>query len=302
MPRPLRISAISFLNTAPLMWDFDHGVPPGNSEIRNQKSEMVSEAQRVNEPDYFEVSYTIPSRCAEALFAGTADIGIIPAITYATIPGLVVLPDACIAAKHDVRSILLVSRKPIEDVRTIAADTSSRTSVILTQVLCEKLWGGARDLRPMAPDVNSMLAACDAALLIGDSALHIDPAEFRAYDLAREWRQMTSLPFVFAVWALRLAALPETAREPHPADVLSRSRDHGTRGESISSIARLWSAHLGLSQAVISDYLTRNIHYTLDADNMRGLELFYRYAADLGLIAEVPALRFYGLAAEQFVG
>lgn len=303
MPRPLRISAISFLNTAPLMWDFNHGVPPANSGARTQHSEMaVEHADSASLTNDFEISYTIPSLCADALRDGTADIGIIPAITYATIPGLVILPDACIAAKRAVRSIFLVSRKPMEDVRTVAADTSSRTSVVLTQVLCEKLWGGAREMRPMPPEVNSMLAACDAALLIGDSALHIDPAEFRAYDLAHEWRNLTGLPFVFAIWALRLAALGETAREPHPAGILSGSRDNGTRPENIATISKLWSPHLQLPQPLISEYLTRNIDYRLDADNRAGLELFYRFAADLGLIGEVPALRFYGLAAEQFVG
>jgi chorismate dehydratase len=293
MPRPLRISAISFLNTAPLMWDFAQGVPPSlpQSEIGNQKSEIP-----------FEVTYTIPSLCADALRTGAADIGIIPAVTYATIPGLVILPNACIAAKHDVRSILLVSRKRIEDVRTIAADTSSRTSVALTQVLCEKLWGGAREMRPMAPDVKIMLDACDAALLIGDSALHIEPAEFHSYDLALEWRNLTGLPFVFAVWALRLAALAETARDPHPAEVLSRSRDRGTRPDSIETIARLWSPHLDLDEPVICDYLSRNIHYALDAENRAGLELFFRYAAELSLIPELPSLRFYGLAAERIGG
>ena len=301
MPRPLRISAISFLNTAPLMWDFEHGVPPGKSEIGDQKSEMSSERISAELREHFDVSYTIPSMCADALRAGTADVGIIPAITYATIPGLVILPDACIAAKHAVRSILLVSHKRIEDVRTIAADTSSRTSVALTQVLCHKLWGGAREMRPMAPDVNSMLSACDAALLIGDSALHIDPAEFRSYDLAAEWRELTGMPFVFAVWSLRLAALPETSRDPHPAVVLSQSRNRGTLPESTATISRLWAPRLHLSDTLISEYLTRNIHYSLDRDNRAGLELFFRYAAELSLIPEVPSLRFYGLAAEQFV-
>jgi chorismate dehydratase len=290
MSRPLRISAISFLNTAPLMWDFERGVPP-QSSIGNRQSAMG-----------FDVSYTIPSACAEALLSGTADIGIIPAITYAMIPGLVILPNAVIAARNDVRSILLVSHKPIERVRTIAADTSSRTSVVLTQVLCSKLWGGAREMRPMAPEVDTMLAACDAALLIGDSALRLDPAKYRSYDLAAEWKKLTGLPFVFAVWALRMAALSETSREPDPATVLSRSRDHGTEPGNIETIARLWSPHVQLPEPTIREYLTRHIHYTLDADNRSGLELFYRYAAELGLIAEAPSLRFYGLAAQQFVG
>jgi chorismate dehydratase len=289
MPRPLRISAISFLNTAPLMWDFDHGQPP-DAKLPTRF------------PGNFEVSYTIPSLCADALHSGAADIGIIPAISYATMPGLVILPDAVIAAKSEVRSILLISRKPMEQVRSIASDTSSRTSVVLTEILCRKVWGGRRVMCPMPPAVNPMLAACDAALLIGDSALRIDPTRNYTYDLAAEWRKLTGLPFVFAFWALRMAALAEMSRDPDPATVLSRSRDNGIEPRNIATIARLWSPHLHLSEAAITDYLSHHIHYTLDSENRAGLELFYRYAAELGLIPEAPSLRFYGLAAQQFVG
>ena len=157
-------------------------------------------------------------------------------------------------------------------------------------------------MRPMAPEVDSMLAACDAALLIGDSALRIDPARYRSYDLAAKWRKFTGLPFVFAVWALRMSALAETSRDPDPASVLSRSRDHGVEPQNILTIARLWSPHVQLPESVVVEYLTRYIHYTLDGANRAGLELFYRYAADLRLIPETPSLRFYGLAAQQFVG
>src|SRR5579864_5400960 len=128
--RRLRISAISYLNTAPLMWDFEHG-----------------DAGRE-----FEISYTLPSNCARALAGGTADIGIIPAAAYTEIPGLLVLPEVAIASRRPVRSILLVSKVPIEQVRTVALDTSSMTSVALTKVLFEKWLGGGRAFTAMAPD------------------------------------------------------------------------------------------------------------------------------------------------------
>ncbi len=133
----LRISAISFLNTAPLMWDFEHGDAAKD----------------------FEISYTLPSACAAALAANEADIGIIPAITYAEIPGLVILPNIAIAAKDHVRSILLISRKPLEEIHTVAADTSSRTSVALAQVLFAKFLEGPRQFTPHAPNLEQMLAA-----------------------------------------------------------------------------------------------------------------------------------------------
>src|SRR6201998_520244 len=143
--RRLRISAISYLNTAPLMWDFEHG-----------------EAGRK-----FDISYTVPSGCARALAEGTADIGIIPAAAYAEIPGLHVLPDVAIASRRAVRSILLVSRVPIDQVRTVALDTSSITSVALTKVLFEKWLGGGRTFSPMPPQIEKMLADHDAGLVIG---------------------------------------------------------------------------------------------------------------------------------------
>jgi chorismate dehydratase len=273
MPR-LRISAISFLNTAPLMWDFEHGDAAKD----------------------FEISYTIPSLCAEALAANEADIGIIPAITYAQIPGLVILPNIAIAAKDHVRSILLLSHKPVEEVRTVAADTSSRTSVALTQVLFAKFFGGPRQLTPHPPDLDAMLAAHDAALLIGDPALVVASAKspYYIYDLAHEWRVRTGKPFVFAFWALRLDALSRLPKGVNLTEVFQQSRDHGLQPESIAALAKEWSERLGLTQDEVTTYLTQNIHYFLDRENHSGLQLFLQYAQELGLICRVPDLRFLG--------
>ena len=288
--RPLRVSAISFLNTAPLMWDFEHGATP-------EQRGALPERLRGN----FEVSYTAPSQCAEALEAGVADIGIIPAITYATIPGLAILPDAAIAAKGAVRSILLVSKSPIEEINSVATDTSSRASVALARILFQKFWGGVRHFRPLAPDLDSMLKVCDAALLIGDPALRVDRARYCVYDLAEEWRRATGKPFVFAFWAVRLQALQEARRGLDVAAVFRESRDHGIEPASVAHIARHWSPYTGLSEQEITAYLTRHIHFFLDAENLQGLQLFYDYAAECGLIEQAPALRFLGMTASQFV-
>jgi chorismate dehydratase len=269
----LRISAISFLNTAPLMWDFEHG-----------------DAGRD-----FEISYTLPSACASALAAGQADIGIIPAFTYAQIPGLVILPNIAIAAKDRVRSILLVSKKPIGDVRTVAADTSSRTSVALLQVLFAKFFGGARGLTPHPPKLDEMLQNHDAALLIGDAALQVPlNAGYHLYDLAHLWHRATGKPFVFAFWAVRLDALNRQPAGMNLAKVFQQSRDHGLEPRSLDVIAREWSPKLGLSEDDIRSYLTENIHYYLDRENHAGLNLFLQYSHEIGLIPAVPDLRFLG--------
>jgi chorismate dehydratase len=278
--RKLRISAISFLNTAPLMWDFERGAAGAD----------------------FEISYTVPSQCAEELKAGTADIGIIPAAAYASIPGLVILPDVAIAAQNAVRSILMVSKVPLELIKTVAADTSSRTSVALLHVLFSKFWGGDREFVPMPPNLDAMLARCDAALLIGDAALVIDRSKqdrskYLTWDLAEEWRSCTGKPFVFAFWAVRLKALGEMRRGLDLAQVFKASRDHGLEPSSIAQLAREWAPRLGISEADVSSYLTENIDYDLSVQNREGLELFYQYASECGAIPENPALRFLGVSA-----
>jgi len=273
----LKISAISYLNTAPLMWDFEHA-EAGADQIAN-----------------YDVSYTIPSACAEALRAGTADIGIIPAAAYTTVPDLVIIPDVAIATRRAVRSILLVSQNPVDplwkQVRTVALDTSSMTSVALAKILFAKWLGGARDYKPMAPDLDAMLAACDAALLIGDPALQVDRTRYFTLDLAEEWVARTGKSFVFAFWAIRQQAL--AGRDAAAiAEVFKKSRDHGLSPQRLETIAQEWAPRLGLPVEVIRVYLTHNIHYYLDSPCLEGLALYYRLGAEIGALPRVPELRF----------
>jgi chorismate dehydratase len=272
--RRLRISAISYLNTAPLMWEFEHG----------------------EAGDQFDISYTLPSACARSLHAGTADIGIIPAAGYTQIPGLLVLPGVAIASRHPVRSILLVSKVPLETIRTVALDTSSMTSVALTKVLFEKWLGGGRTFTPMPPDIDQMLAGHDAGLLIGDPALQIDRTRYLTLDLAEEWIRYTGKPFVFAFWAVRSAALPEANPSVDLPAVFQQSRDHGLEPASLAHISRQWAPRLALREADVRSYLTENIYYQLDASCLEGLQLFYRYAAEIGALPAAPPLDFLSTA------
>jgi chorismate dehydratase len=272
--RRLRISAISYLNTAPLMWDFEHG-------------EAGSE---------FEIAYTLPSACARALEAGTADIGIIPAAAYASVPGLVVLPGVAIASRRPVRSILLVSKVPVEKIRAVALDTSSMTSVALTKVLFDKWLGGGRTFTPMAPNIDSMLAEHDAGLVIGDPALQVDRSRYFTLDLAEEWIRYTAKPFVFAFWAVRQEALREAPQSPDLAAVFQQSRDHGLEPSSLDTIAREWAPRLALKESDVRFYLTENIYYQLDGPCLEGLRLFYRYAAEVGALPVAPEIDFVGAA------
>lgn len=266
MASRVRISAISFLNTAPLMWDFEHG------GLRRD----------------FDVTYTVPAACAEQLRLGTADVGIIPIIAYHTIPDLRVVPGVSISASGPVRSILLISKVPVEEIRKVAADSASRTSVALNRVLFRKYWGGKREFIAMEPDLDLMLQAADAALIIGDPALTADRSRYICYDLAEEWTRLTGKPFVFAFWAVRAAALAR--RRLDLARVFQASRDHGL--QHVDDIARAWAPRVGLSQADVRSYLTENIEYDLDEEKLAGMNLFLEYALETGVLAGTRPLEF----------
>jgi chorismate dehydratase len=272
-----RISAISFLNTAPLMWDFEQG----------PHAKLLGEQ--------FEISYTIPSKCAAALAAGEADIGLIPSVTYLSIPDLVIVPEVAIAARGPVRSILLISRKPLEQVRTVAADVSSRTSVVLCRLLM-KNWLRKAEPEPdfigMEPQLDAMLAHCDAALVIGDSALRVRRQDFPVVvDLAEEWLRVTGKAFVFAFWAVRA----EAAR-PQFAQIFRQSRDHGLEPENVATISRLWAPRVGISEDAVAEYLTQAICYSLDGGTIDGLQLFWKLGSEAGMLPAPKPLRVMGAA------
>jgi chorismate dehydratase len=276
---PLRISAISFLNTAPLMWDFENG----------ETAEQLRQD--------FEISYTVPSHCAEQLKDGSADIGIIPVAAYTTIPDLVIVPDVAIAAKNKVRSILLVSKVAIDKIRSVATDDSSRTSAALVEIYLRKFVGLDPGFSRQKPSLKEMLQWHDAALLIGDPALQARTDGYFVYDLAEEWKRWTGRPFVFAFWAVRRAALERRMKEPNIAQVFQQSRDNGLK--HIPEIASAWATKLSLSPKLVADYLTENVDYGLDPENLEGLRLFYKYGVECGVFSQVPELAFLEQAFQE---
>jgi chorismate dehydratase len=281
----LRISIVEYLNTAPLVRGFTHGPLRGK----------------------YELSFTVPSQCAEALRSGAVDVAIIPAIEYQRIPDLVILPDLSIASKKSVRSLLLVSKRPIQEVNRIALDRSSRSTQALTRILCAKRWRIAPEYFEAAPDLPQMLQHADAALLIGDPALRlsIDTAPHARrdasgetvttavaaglsqsgplfiYDILEKWRAMTSLPAVLAIWAARREVVtPELVRDFQ--DSLAFGLRH------LDAIAAEASARMNLPAAELRRYLSENIDYHLDEENLRGLQRYYSLAAELHLLSAKP--------------
>ena len=292
----LRISVVQYLNTAPLVRGFTHGALQGK----------------------YDLSFTVPSQCAEALRNGAADIAIIPAIEYQRIAAqgrpLRILPDLAIASKERVRSLLVISKVPIRQARRIALDPSSRSTQALVKILSAKRWKISPEFVDAGPmghegeNIDAILARSDAALIIGDAALRLAIAaeaqgarcghdgQWRAsgevadahaqlyfYDVVEEWRRMTGLPAVLALWAVRGEIIsPEVV-----ADFLA-SRDFGL--SQIAEIASETSREMNLPEKELRFYLEKNIDYSLDADNIAGLQAFFRESETLELIGPLQTI------------
>lgn len=267
------------------MWDFEH--EPRRSDLRER----------------YQIGYTTPSGCAAELACGEADIGLVPVAAHATTPSLLIVPGCTIAALDRVRSIILVVRpqQGVSAVRRVAADTSSRTSYVYTRILFDIFWKVPAEFVPHEPDLDSMLAVADAALLIGDPALlALEDKDARVartgeqllyLDLAHEWHGFTGLPWVSAVWALRAGALEETgACATEIVEDLQSSRDHGVA--HVEDLVEEWSERIAVPGETIRAYLTDNIHYILDEACLRGLDAFYRLAAECGALPATPVLTF----------
>ena len=233
----------------------------------------------------FDLEFQIPSVCADHMASGEADIGIIPSFEL-TRQDLEILPGAGIACHGPVRTILLVSRRPAAEIRTLAADTSSRTSVQLARVLLERRFGADLVIAPHAPDLERMLRAADAALIIGDPALAIDPARlpYHVYDLGAEWVEWTGLPMVFAVWAGRKGvAVPEVV------EAFRASCRYGR--EHLEKIVATEAARRRFAPELVRDYLGNRIVNELGPREYQGMELFLERARATALSAARPTLR-----------
>lgn len=260
---PRRLGAVSYLNTKPLV----HGLE--------------------RRPDLFTVRFDIPARCADLLHEGQVDLGLIPAIEYLR-GDYRIVPNLAIASDGPIASVAMFTRVPIERVRTLALDASSRTSVALTRMLCAKRWQIAPIFSTAPPDLGAMLAGADAALIIGDLALDADAAEHGAtkIDLGEEWGALTGLPFVYAMWTGR----PGAASPAH-CDALRAARDEGLL--NLTAIAEAAGEGDPVRAYQALRYLRDNLRYGLGEAEAAGLRQFHQWAVELNLMPALRPLRFY---------
>ena len=249
----MRISAVSYLNTWPLIWGFQHGPERG----------------------LFDFRFDLPAQCAAALERGEADIGLVPSAELDRLD-LDFFPDVGIACDGPVRSILLLSKVPAESIRSLAVDSGSRTSVALARIILGERYRCFPEVFAHEPVLDRMLAKADAALLIGDPALRLQPAELgvTTLDLGEEWVRWTGVPMVFAVWAGRAENLREPAR-----DAFVRSWQWGR--DHIDEIVRRAADERGFPEELAREYLTRHIRYKLGPEHLEGLAKFRSLARAL---------------------
>jgi chorismate dehydratase len=260
----LRVGIVNYLNSKPLAWGFLKG----------------------HHRERFEISFHPPAQVADRLRDGELDIGLVPSIELQRIPDLKVLPDLCIAATHEVRSVLVVSRVPVGDIRRVALDENSRTSAALVRLVLEDGHGLRPEYVEHRADLDSMLAAADAALLIGDPALRVERKRYRVLDLAAEWRRLTGHPFVFAVWAAR----PSADVQQLPFYFKSSLR-YGL--SSLEALVRECAKEMELEVESVREYLTQNLTYLMRQEELAGLREFYDRAAAKGLIESAQPLEFW---------
>ena len=258
-----KVSVVQYLNSVPLVWGMLHGEQQGK----------------------YELQFTTPAACADAVHQRKADIGIIPSIEYQRMDRMQILAGISIASKEEVKSVLLLSKVPIAKVQNVAVDNSSRTSAALLRILMRKFYSRWINVIPSVPRPEVMLKRADAALIIGDPALTYSGDVSEIYDLAAEWKKFTGLPFVFALWVgheeVRLSKL-------HPD--FEASRDFGLA--HVDDIAAEYAPKLNMKAAGVKVYLTQNIDYSLDEENRKGLRLFYKLAKEAAIIPVEKDLLF----------
>ena len=261
---PIRVSAVEYLNARPLV----HGL-----ETRT---------------DLFDLRFDVPARCAAQLHDHSVDLGLIPSIEYLQRADYRIVPDLAVASKGEVASVALFTTRPAASLRSIAVDSSSRTASALLRVLCAEWWDIDPKLVKLRPDLPVMLKRCDAALVIGDAALFLDYESLGLdkVDLGGEWTTMTSLPFVWAMWAGRAGALGQE----HVAAL------QAARASGVQASDEIVARHCPDDEERLEigrRYLRQNVSFSLDERALAGLEKFYEYACDLRLMPMRSDIRFF---------
>lgn len=220
--------------------------------------------------DDYNLQLLHPVGCAESFISGGADVALLPVGALGMLPSHNIITDLCIGALQQVKSVLLVSHKPLQQIKCIALDTESATSVRLCKVLAANYWHIAPEFQAVQVKNHADYPEMDAFVVIGDKAFALAPHFEYVYDLAEEWHNFTGLPFVFAVWV----------SQPQVSDVfiqqLNAALHYGVTHipEVVNHFQSQFHGNFDLET-----YLTKSIDYNFDELKRKSLEKFLGYVA-----------------------
>ncbi len=254
----LRIGAVSYLNTKPLVYQLDELLPDA------------------------EIAYDLPSRLSDDLARGALDIALIPSVESFRDAAYRIISDACIACRGPVMSVKLLSRCPLDQIETLALDEGSRTSAALARILLKERFQLSPSLQPFPIGSAIDETTADAVLLIGDRAMHRPKGFVAAWDLGDQWCRWAELPFVFAMWTARGGVAISEVAVTKVAAAFEQARDNGVR--HLAEIATREAGSVGLTDDQALHYLRDNLHFYLGPREQRGLDLFRQHATQLGIV------------------
>jgi chorismate dehydratase len=243
LSKKVRVAAVSYLNTKPLLWGIE-------------RSSVMAEMELL-------VDY--PAHLAQSLKNDEIDMALLPVAAIPLIPNARIVSDYGIAADGNVASVAIFSHVPMEEITSVFLDYQSRTSVQLARVLLKHYWKKDVQLLEATPDYIHRIQGNTAGVIIGDRALEQRPNFEYIYDLAGSWKDWTDLPFVFAAWV---------ANKELPADFLASFNE--ANGEGLDHIDEVVVAN-PYPVYDLQTYYRQNIHYYLDEQKMAGLKKFLTY-------------------------
>lgn len=251
---PLRMGAVSYLNTKPLI----HGL-----QERFPEAELVLD---------------LPSRLADQLRENKLDVALIPSVEFLRSQDWNIVSDACIACHGQVRSVRVLFRRPPAAVRSLALDEGSRTSVVLARVLLARRFGIRPEVHNLGINQDFMAETADAVVIIGDRAMQVDESQFDSvWDLGEVWNRETGLPFVFAMWVTNNSALA-----PDVATRLQECRDDGLT--NLDQLVATYASHHDLTASDCKKYFSEQLYFHLGESELLALDRFRGEAIELGLI------------------
>lgn len=242
MERKIRVGAVSYLNTKPLVFGFKNGV--------------LSESM--------DLEFYFPSLVADKLIADEIDLGLIPVADIPKLKEAHIISDFCIGAQDNVASVCLFSDVPIEEIEEVYLDYQSRTSAALVQILLKEYWKVSPKFLDAEAGYENNISGTRAGLVIGDRAFLLRKKKKFSYDLATAWMQLTGKPFVFAAWIAN-KKLPEDFKKAFNL----------ATGKGLHHIAEIVAAE-NYSGYDLQTYFTKNIDYNLDAEKLSSLDLFLK--------------------------